>query len=78
LQQHGADEVAAVKWWAELDSFSRKDPAGYAKWFMQQAGLTPQQLFPEIGSGNASQPQADEWQDPEFIKLREELGSLKA
>lgn len=78
LQQHGADEVAAIKWWSQLDSLSRRDPAGYAKWFMQQAGLTPQQLFPELGSGTpAAQPEGSEWQDPDFIKLREEFVSLK-
>lgn len=78
LQQTGANEIQAIQWWSKLDQFSRQDPAGYAKWFMQQAGLTPQQLFPEIGQVQAQQPAEQEWVDPEIIKLREELGSLRS
>lgn len=77
MQASNMDEKGAIKWLLQVDGYARKDPAGYAKWFMQQAGLTPQQLFPELGQG--ATPQADaEWQDPEIVKLREELGSLKA
>lgn len=82
LQQTGASEADAIKWWSQLDTFSRQDPAGYAKWFMQQSGLTPQQLFPELGQGTTPPANANsgegEWIDPELIKLREELGSIKA
>lgn len=81
LQQSGKTEVEAIKWLAQVDQYARQDPVGYAKWFMQQAGLTPQQLFPEIGQGapgsNGNSAEA-EWVDPEVIKLREELGSLRS
>jgi hypothetical protein len=81
LQRHGANEAQAIQHWAQLDTYARRDPAGYAKWFMQQTGLTPQQLFPELGQGqpNGQGNSADaEWMDPEIIKLREELGPLKS
>lgn len=82
MQQNGVSEVDAIKWLTQLDGYARRDPAGYAKWFMQQAGLTPQQLFPEFGQATAQNGQGDpadaDWQDPDVIKLREELGSLKA
>lgn len=81
LQQTGMDEYGAVKHLVSLHDFAAKDPAGYAKWFMQQAGLTPQQLFPEIGAGPQTQAQPNgesEWIDPEIVKLREENGSLSS
>lgn len=82
MQASGINETAAIKWLLDVDGYARKDPAGYAKWFMQQVGLTPQQLFPELGQGSqatqAAQPEQQEWIDPEFTKLREEIGPLKS
>lgn len=77
MQANNINEAAAIKWLLDVDGYARKDPAGYAKWFMQQAGLTPQQLFPEFGQGQTQQADA-EWIDPEITKTREELGSLKS
>lgn len=48
---------------------------------MQQSGLTPQQLFPELGQGSPQAQPADgqgEWIDPEFVKLREEKNALSS
>lgn len=78
LQQTGKTELEAVKWLAQVDQYARQDPKGYALWFMRETGLTPQQLFPELGQGAPQQGQEAEWVDPEVIKLREELGSLRS
>jgi hypothetical protein len=81
MQASGMDERGAINHLLSLHDYAAKDPAGYAKWFMQQAGIQPQQLFPEIGQAqpqSPGNPAEAEWVDPEIIKLREELGALKA
>jgi hypothetical protein len=81
FKQNGSSEAQAVGWLTQMYRSAEADPAAYVQWFMQQKGLNPQQLFPNLGQGqpngqgNSAQ---DEWTDPEVLKLREELGSLKS
>ena len=80
MQSNNMTELDAIRHWVTLDQAARRDPAGYAKWFMQQAGLSPQQLFPELGQAKPqAQPEGEaQWVDPDVIKLREELSSLRS
>jgi len=51
LAQHGMSPGAAIRQLLGLRDFARKDPAGYAKWFMEGHGLDPSTLSAQAQAG---------------------------
>ena len=66
----GMDEIAGIKRLVALNDMAARDPAGYARWFMQQAGIRPEQLLHD-------QDYRDEHADPTVSRLEQELGTMK-
>ena len=66
----GMDEIGGIKRLVALNDMASRDPAGYMRWFMQQAGIQPEQLFPRTDV-------QDEYVDPTVAKLQQELSELK-
>lgn len=66
----GLDDISYIRSLASLSDFAAQDPAGFARWFMQQRGIGPEQLWPE----EAGQVQVD----PNMAALRQELDSLRS
>ena len=66
----GMDEIGGIKRLVALNDMATRDPAGYMRWFIQQAGIQPEQLIPlaEV---------QDEYIDPTVAKLQKELSELK-
>lgn len=89
LAQAGMDEVGAIRYFMQLQDFATRDPAGYARWFVQQAGLTPDHLgfsTPRQPDPRQQQPQQGAstgdpkldalLADPEVARLRQEFGQF--
>lgn len=89
LAQAGMDEVGAIRYFMQLQDFATRDPVGYARWYIQQAGLTPDHLGfstprqpdphqqpqqPAASTGNAELDKL--LADPEVAKLRSEFGQF--
>lgn len=48
LQRAGLDEVGAISQLLRLQQMATRDPVAYAKWFIENAGITPEHLgFPQ-------------------------------
>lgn len=69
----GMTPTQGIAWLTKLHTFAKADPVGYARWFMQQAGIKPEML-----SGNTQPGAAQEgYVDPEIAALRQELQGVQ-
>ena len=74
--QYGSTEAGLQNLFA-ISDFATKDAAGFVRWFMQQRGLNPQQLFGQSGqtgeqSSDPSNPYAQQ-----FATLQSQLQQLQ-
>ena len=89
LSQAGLDEVGGFQYLLQLQDYATRDPVGYARWFMQQQGITPEHLGfssptrqPEPQHRQQPQPSTGDPQldqllaDPEVARLRSEFGQF--
>lgn len=92
LQQAGLDEVGAVRYLLQLQDYATRDPVGYARWFMQQYGMTPEHLGYSPTARQPAQPQQQQQPaaypstgdpkldallvDPAVAQLRTEFGQF--
>lgn len=67
LHRDGLDEVSYLRQLMALSDQAGKDPAGFVRWFAQQRGLTPQQIFQMQQSG----VDPTEGMDPQLRQLME-------
>jgi hypothetical protein len=82
------DEVGAIRYLLQLQDFATRDPVNYARWFVQNSGLTPEQLG--FSSRQANPPQPDPkpaastgnaeldklLEDPGVAQLRSQFGQF--
>lgn len=54
LRRTGMDEIQGIKTLLNLQDMATRDAPGYARFFFQQSGLDPRQVFPELAG--AAQP----------------------
>ena len=80
LQQRG---IKPDQWFnnlAQLDDYATRDPKGFAKWYIQNTGLDPRELFgAQIGQAQqAYNNQAqDQYVDPQVQSLQNELAQMR-
>lgn len=82
LAASGANEVQYFAHLHKLQSFAANDPPGFAKWFMQSNGLTPEHLGLPTASKPDTQPAANTelealLSDPKVKQLETELAQIK-
>lgn len=81
LAVSGANEVQYFAHLHKLQSFAANDPPGFAKWFMQSNGLTPEHLGLPTASKpdtQAANPELDALlSDPKVKQLETELAQMK-
>lgn len=70
LAINGLDDIAYVKQLTALSDFAANDPAAFARWFIQNRGIAPEQIWPADGG-------IEQQMDPAVQALRQELDSLK-
>lgn len=74
LETAGIDAVGAFQRLSQIHAFAKAQPVEYAKWFMQQAGIKPEQLgFATQSTG--TEPEG--YQDPSLAKLEERLSAFE-
>lgn len=83
MAQAGTDEAGAIRYLLNLQRHATTDPVGYAKWFMQQTGLSAADLG-LLQNGIAKDGEAVQYpelrdllSDPEVKQLKTELEQLK-
>lgn len=65
---------------AQLDDYATRDPAGFAKWYVQNTGLDPRDLFgSQLGQAQQAyqQAQQDTYTDPQVQSLQNELAQMR-
>ena len=85
MAQAGIDEVGTVRYLLDLQRKATSDPVGYAKWFMQNAGITPEHLgFPqtkqpaqEVAEQDPLAALLNPQPDPRVKQLEAELAALR-
>lgn len=81
LAMSGANEVQYFAHLHKLQSFAAQDPPGFAKWFMQSNGLTPEHLGLPTASKPDTQAANPELEallsDPKVKQLEAELAQMK-
>lgn len=70
----GNDEATYLKQILAASDFAARDPVNFVRWFAQQRGLTPQQLFAQAQQQQQQQhPQVD----PEIARLYQAVNGLQ-
>lgn len=64
LRSAGMDEVAGIRHLISLNDFATRDAPGYARWVVQQTGLTPADVFPDQFAGTDAQQGEQPYQQP--------------
>ena len=79
LQQRGIRPDQWMSNLAQLDDYATRDPAGFAKWYVQNTGLDPRQLFgQQLGQAQQAYEQAqDQYVDPQVASLHSELAQMR-
>ena len=79
LQQRGIRPDQWMSNLAQLDDYATRDPAGFARWYVQNTGLDPRQLFgQQLGQAQQAYQQAqDEYVDPQVAGLKSELTRMQ-
>jgi len=64
---------------AQLDDYATRDPKGFAKWYVQNTGLDPRELFgQQLGQAQqAYQQTQDQYVDPQVQSLQNELAQMR-
>lgn len=75
---YGSAENAVAQLF-KLSDFAEEQPAEFAKWFLQQRGLDPRQIFADANpdAGQKQQPGAAQGQPPEIAAVLSEVAQLK-
>jgi len=77
FQQRG---IKPEQWFnnlAQLDDFATRDPKGFAKWYIQNTGLDPRELFGLQQQAQAAQDASGGYVDPEINQLRTTIQQLQ-
>lgn len=89
MRASGLSEADAVREWAKLDDYYRRDPVAYVRSAIKHQQLTPEQVFPEYfgdesldqeqeqgqdNSGETAQPPAP---DPQLQTVQQQVGSIQ-
>ena len=80
LKQRGIQPDQWLSNLAQLDDYATRDPAGFAKWYVQNTGLDPRQLFgqqPQQAQQAYGQQAQDEYVDPQVSRLQAELAQMQ-
>ena len=67
----GLDEAGAIRQLIGLSDYATQNPTEFIRWFAQQRGLSPDQIF------QAQQPDQGGFVDPEVAALRRELTGIQ-
>lgn len=67
----GLDEAGGIRQLIGLSNYAASDAPGFIRWFAEQRGLTPEQIW------QAQQPDSGQYVDPEVLTLRRELDGFK-
>lgn len=80
MRDAGMDEIGAVRYLVQQHDALNRDPVGFIKAVIANAGIKPEQLFGPQAPGQqqpAAQPQAEaEWEDPAVAQLRQQIEKL--
>lgn len=78
LQQRG---IKPDQWFnnlAQLDDYATRDPKGFAKWYVQNTGLDPRELFgQQLGQAQDAYQQAQEYTDPQVQALQQQIAQMQ-
>ena len=82
MREAGMDELGAVRYLVQQHDALNRDPVGFIKAVIANAGIKPEQLFGPAAAGQqpAAQPAAPEeaeWVDPAVAKALERLARLE-
>lgn len=85
LQRAGLDEVGAISQLLRLQQMATRDPVAYAKWFIENTGITPEHLgFPQTKQPEKAKEETDPLAallnpqpDPRVKQLEAELAALR-
>jgi len=73
LAREGINAAQGIERLVQLHGFARTNPVEYAKWFMQQAGIKPDQLGITQPAGTQADPA---FVDPEIAALKQQINQL--
>lgn len=78
LQQRG---IKPDQWFnnlAQLDDYATRDPKGFAKWYVQNTGLDPRELFgQQLGQAQDAYQQSQEYTDPQVQALQQQIAQMQ-
>lgn len=79
LQQRG---IKPDQWFnnlAQLDDYATRDPKGFAKWYVQNTGLDPRELFgAQLGQAQQAYQQSQEqYVDPQVQSLQQQIARME-
>lgn len=80
LQQRG---IRPDQWFsnlAQLDDYATRDPKGFVRWYVQNTGIDPRELFgQQLANAQAqyNNAQQDGYADPQVVGLQNELAQMR-
>jgi hypothetical protein len=78
MRSANMDEVQGVAHLIKLNDYATRDPAGYIRWVIEQTGVGPNDVFPNL-AGAGGEPSQEQGQQPDpynqFYGLLQSLGS---
>jgi len=81
MREAGMDELGAVRYLVQQHDALNRDPVGFIKAVIANAGIKPEQLFGPQAPGQqqpAEQPPAEaDWEDPAVALIRKEVAKLQ-
>jgi hypothetical protein len=78
LQRDGLDEVSYLQYLDRLSQSAAQDPKGFVRWFAQQRGIRPEEVFGQPQQAPAQPGQPPQGADPYINKLEQRLGQFES